>query len=238
MAVVNWNSPAREWILTDLVAWKRDYGLDFIFFDSLGNLGLKTRNYAADDLADNFDGLMRFVSEVRQAGIEVICEGRSFLGAPHFGISNDGNMESTSDPLRGQNSLGWYLGNEDMFCGMEAFTDHNPRVPAERLIDMHFRIMAGGGLLDVHGGPPALADHFHIYNRVCDHLVCRTVLEDGAGVRWDAPRGGSVLFTFKAGRVALPAPGRIRRVLPDGLRDIGAGESIDAEARAVYRVEP
>ena len=47
MAVVNWNSGARDWILEDLVAWKRQYGLDFIFFDSLGNLGLKTRNYAA-----------------------------------------------------------------------------------------------------------------------------------------------------------------------------------------------
>lgn len=238
MAVVNWNSPARDWILADLVAWKKDYGLDFIFFDSLGNLGLKTRNYAVEDLADNFDGIMRFVADIRRAGIEVICEGRSFIGAPHFGISNDGNMESESDPLRGQNSLGWFLNHEAMFTGMEAFTENNTRVPAARLVPMHFRAMAGGGLLDIHGGPAELEGHFRIYNRVCEFMSHRTVLEDGRGVLWDSPQGTRVCFVFKAGRLELPAAGRIRRVDPEGLHEMGTDRWIQAEAWTVYLVAP
>ena len=238
MAVINWNSGVRDWILEDLVAWKREYGLDFIFFDSLGNLGLKTRNYAADDLADNFVGLMRFAAGVRRAGIEIICEGRSFIGAPHFGISNDGNMESESDPLRGQNSLGWFLGNEDMFCGMEAFTGHNPRVPAERMVPMHFRTVAGGGLLDIHGGPPELEAHLRIYSRVCQWMVSRTVLEDGQGVLWDSPSGTRVFFAFKAGPLALPALGRIGLVTADGIEERGTGRALQARAHEVYLVAP
>ncbi len=236
MAIVNWNSGARDWILADLVAWKQNYGLDFIFFDSLGNLGLKTRNYMADDLADNFEGLMRFVADVRRAGIEVICEGRSFIGAPHFGIANDGNMESESDPLRGQNSLGWYLNNEDMFTGMEAFTEKNKRVPEERIVGMHFRTLAGGGLLDFNNGPAELEVHSRIFNRVQDYMVHRTVLEDGLGMLWDAPDGTRVFVSFKAGVLNLPAPAQIQRVGVDGLRNLGRGQAIEAGAREVFLV--
>jgi len=236
MAVVNWNSGARDWILDDLVTWKKDYGLDFIFFDSIGNLGLKTRNYMADDLADNFEGLVRFVAAVRRAGIEVICEGRSFVGAPHFGISNDGNMESESDPLRGQNSLGWFLGHEDMFSGMEAFTDNNRRVPKDRIVDMHFRMVAGGGLLDIHGGPAELDAHFNIYNRVRDFMVHRTVLEDGQGIVWDSPAGTRVFFSFKAGELPLPTLSKIQRVEADGLSDPVTGRVVAAGLREVYLI--
>lgn len=238
MAVVNWNSGAREWILGDLLAWKKNYGLDFVFFDSLGNLGLKTRNYAVPDLADNFQGLVRFVADLTGAGVEVICEGRSFVGAPHFGISNDGNMESASDPLRGQNSLGWFLDNEDMFCGMEAFTDHNPRVPEDRIIAMHFRTMAGGGLLDIGGGPAELDANFHIYNQVREFMKRRTVLEDGRGVLWEAPDGTQVLFAFKDGRWELPAPARVRQVTAEGLNDLGLYQVIEPKVRTVFLVTP
>ncbi len=238
MAVLNWNSGAREWILQDLLDWKAQYGLDFIFFDSLGNLGLKTRNYAGADLADNFQGLVQFVAGLTQAGIEVICEGRSFLGAPHFGISNDGNMESTADPLRGQNSLGWFLGNEDMFCGMEAFTGHNPRVPEERLVNMHFRTLAGGGLLDIHGGPAALDAHFYIYNRVSAFMQQRTVLENDQGVRWDAADGQAVLFSFTSGTVELPEACRVQQVSAEGMHELGTSRAIATGENTVFLISP
>ncbi len=238
MAVINWNSGAKDWILGDLIVWKQQYGLDFIFFDSLGNLGLKTRNYAAKDLSDNFDGLVRFAAELTRAGIEIICEGRSFVGTPHFGISNDGNMESESDPLCGQNSLGWFLGNEDMFCGMEAFTEWNPRVPVDRIIQMHFRTMAGGGLLDIHGGPADIDAHFHIYNRVSAFMQQRTILENGAGVRWDAEDGTSVIFSFTAETMQLPVPRRIKQVFAEGLQDVGIRNVIETGINMVYMIFP
>jgi len=238
MAVIDWNSGAREWIQQDLIAWKQQYGLDFIFFDSLGNLGLKTRNYLSADLADNFRGLVRFVAELNRAGIEVICEGRSFVGAPHFGISNDGNMESESDPLRGQNSLGWFLGNEDMFYGMEAFTGHNPRVPVERIVNMHFRTLAGGGLLDIHGGPAELDDHFHIYNQVREFMEHRTMLENDRGVLWISHAGPIVFFAFNAGKLDLPLWGRVQQVTANGMRDLGTRQVIEAGPCTVFLIIP
>ncbi len=238
MAVINWNSGARQWILDDLIAWKRNYGLDFIFFDSLGNLGLKTRNYAAPDLADNFPGIARFVAEVTAAGIEVLCEGRSFLGVPHFGISNDGNMESESDPLRGQNSLGWFRGHEDMFYGMEAFTEHNPRVPLARLSDTHFRIIAGGGMVEIGGGPAELDDQRRIFNHVGEFMQHRTLLENGQGVLWTAVNGNQVAFAFQAGPLALSGPGVVHHVTPAGLVSRGIARAIDATVNSVFLITP
>jgi hypothetical protein len=238
MAVVNWNSDARQWILDHLLAWKQQYGLDFIFFDSLGNLGLKTRNYASADLADNFRGIARFVAEVTRAGIEVLCEGRSFLGVPHFGISNDGNMESEADPLRGQNSLGWYRGHEDMFCGMEAFTEHNPRVPDDRMSAMYFRIIAGGGLLEIEGGPAELGNYLHIYNRVAEVMQHRTLLEDDQGVLWSAADGKQVYFAFRDGPLELSRPAAIHQVTQAGLAPCGSGRTIHATAASVFLITP
>lgn len=237
MAVIDWNSGARDWILNDLLAWKDQYGLDFIFFDSLGNLGLKTRNFARPDLADNFVGLTRFAADLTQAGIEIICEGRSFLGAPHFGISNDGNMESDSDPLRGQNSLGWYLGHEDMFCGMEAFTSNNKNVDQGKMIQMHFRILATGGLLDINDGPADLHRHQVIVNRVTDVMVHRTLLEDDCGVLW---RGNAkqALFAFKDHPFRLDGNHSVSRVDSQGMVDLGSISIINAEAECVYLIQP
>lgn len=236
MAVVDWNSGARDWILQDLLEWKDKYGLDFIFFDSLGNLGLKTRNFARADLADNLPGLLRFAAELTQAGVEIICEGRSFIGAPHFGIANDGNMESEADPLRGQNSLGWYLGREDMFCGMEAFTRNNKRVEPQKLVETHFRILAGGGLLDVGGGPEALHDHQRMVNRVAAHMQRRRLLEDDRGVTWSGP-AAEVIFAFKAGRFPLDGERRVRQVTADTFIDLGTARHIDAESWSVYLLD-
>jgi hypothetical protein len=237
MAVVNWNSGARDWILAALLAWKEEYGLDFIFFDSLGNLGLKTRNFTRPDLADNFEGIMGFAADLTQAGIEIICEGRSFIGAPHFGISNDGNMASESDPLRGQNSLGWYLGHEDMFCGIEAFCNRNKkRVDAQKLINMHFRILATGGLLDVNGGPEELHAHQHIVNQVAEFMQDRVLLEDDQGVLWRGA-GKQVFFAFRDG-VSLPVVGggRASQVRPEGPADAGAADEVIAAAGEVFLI--
>jgi hypothetical protein len=233
MAVVDWNSGARDWILAALLEWKKTYGLDFIFFDSLGNLGLKTRNFTRPDLADNFAGLTRFAAELTQAGIEIICEGRSFLGAPHFGIANDGNMESDNDPLCGQNSLGWYLGNEDMFCGIEAFTRNNPNVEAHKLIDMHYRILAMGGLLGVETGPEELDRQQLVVNRVAKHMRHRRLLEEDRGVLW-TDGDHQVFFAFKDGVLNLDQERRISQVTAAGEVKLNTGNHLEATAHSVF----
>jgi len=235
MAVVDWNSGARNWILHDLLAWKQNYGLDFIFFDSLGNLGLKTRNFTRPDLADNFEGLTKFAAELTQAGIEIICEGRSFIGAPHFGIANDGNMESEADPLRGQNSLGWYLGNEDMFCGIEAFTQNNKQVDRQKIIEMHFRILATGGLLDINNGPEELHQHQVIVNHIANYMQHRCLLEDDQGVVWTG-RNHKVFFAFREGILNLDNNYNVRKVTIDGFVDLGQKNHINADKMSVFLI--
>ena len=236
MTVVDWNSPVRDWILQDLIAWKERYGLDFIFFDSLGNLGLKTRNYASSDLADNFCGLTRFIADVTQAGIEVICEGRSFLGAPHFAICNDANTQSDADPLIGQNSLDWFRGNENMFFGIEAFGDNNPNSDVDRLVTMNFRTLAGGGLFNIHDGPEALDDQRRLYNRIAHLMQKRTVLEDEKGVLWNGASGEQIFFSFRDGALPLDGTCSIRRVTPDGLDVAETMSQLEAEPNAVYLI--
>jgi hypothetical protein len=233
LAVVDWNSGAKDWILNDLLKWKENYGLDFIFFDSLGNLGLKTRNYNRKDLADNFAGLTKFISELTHNGIEVICEGRSFIGAPHFGISNDGNMESSNDPLRGQNSLGWFLNNEDMFCGIEAFTNENKKINSEKIINMHFRILATGGLLDISKGPEELTKNQLILNQVSKYMKTRVLLEDDQGVIWES-KGCKIFFTFKNSTLELKDKLNVQRVTANGLINLGSINSIEAKTLSVF----
>ena len=237
MAVINWNSGARDWILQDLLAWKENYGLDFIFFDSLGNLGLKTRNFTRADLADNFAGLVKFASDLTQAGIEIICEGRSFIGAPHFGISYDGNIESEADPLRGQNSISWYLGNEDMFCGIEAFTSKPKKAYPPHIEEMHFKILAGGGLIDFCNSSTIMHEHLHIYNRVAALMKKRIILEENRGVLWLDNSGNAVLFSFESGEIKLPLSGKIEKITAEGPTPVGNGNVIKTEKMCVYSIK-
>ncbi len=237
IAVVDWNSGAREWILNDLLAWKANCGLDFVFFDSFGNLGLKSRNYARDDLADNFKGVMKFLAALTAAGIDVIVEGRSFIGSPYFGIANDGNMQSEVDPLIGQNSLGWYLGEEDMLTGCQVFTSHNAQVDRDRLVGMHFRAMANAGMITVHGGPETLWDHIRIYNRLNAHMETRTILEDGLGVVWDSQAGTRVFFACREGTFPLNKKKSVRQVMADGFRDLGKTTRLSVRPCEAYLIE-
>ena len=239
LAPVDWNSGFRDWLLSDLFAWKKHYGLDFIFFDSLGNLGLKCRNYTRADLSDNFHGICTFIGELTRGGIDVICEGRSFLGAAHFGIAFDGDfsMQSTADPLRGQNSLSWFYKNEDMLCGIECFGNLTDKIPPATYREVVFRGMAGGGYVIAGNAPENVLDFFRIARQVNPYMEERRLLPGGAGVEWRSACGTSVLFVFREMEVPITPGRRVSQVLPDGRHPVPDGERRHAEALTVWLSE-
>lgn len=237
LAVVNWNSGAREWILNDILDWKRLYGLDFIFFDSLGNLGLKTRNFADPELRDNFDGLCSFLSELTANGIEVICEGRSFAGSPYFSISSSGNMHSDNDPLIGQNSLSWFLGHEDMLTGIHLFTEKTSFLSEKEFTDMNFKIIANGGILKMRGCKISrIFDFYKIFNNVSDLMRRRELLPDRQGVLWRAENGIQLLFSYKTGIFQLYSQRKVAIVTPDGIGNPEIMDEILTEVHSVYLI--
>ncbi len=235
LAVVNWNSGAAEWILKDLLEWKKSFGLDFIFFDSLGNLGLKTRNFADDRLRNNFDGLCRFLSELTSNGIQVICEGRSFMGAAYFAISSQGNMHSDDDPLIGQNSLSWFAGHEDMLTGMQLFTEKVKFQDEKSFLDMNFRIIANGGILKTRGcGVNGVFDLYKIFNHVSELMHMRELLPDSQGVLWHAEDGRRLLFSYRPGVFRLDDGRKVAKVTAEGISPYGTMNDIRTDKHDVH----
>lgn len=236
MAVVDWNSGVREWILNDLIQWKSRHGLDFIFFDSLGNLGLKARNYSDPLLRNNFNGLCTFLAELRAHDIEIICEGRSFMGAPYFAISSAGNMMSDVDPLVGQNSLGWFRGHEDMLSGIHIFTENLKSIPADELVDMNFRIIANNAILKFrHCDLSEIFNFYKIFNLVSQFMDEREILPDDRGVLWRSDAGHRLLFSYAVGAFLLQAETKISRVMPDGVSEpVQVSTAFQTEKYGVY----
>jgi hypothetical protein len=238
LAILNWNSGVRQWILDDILDWKKLYGLDFIFFDSLGNLGLKPRNFSDDALRDNFNGLCRFLAELTANGIEVICEGRSFSGSPYFAISNSGNMHSDNDPLIGQNSLSWFIGHEDMLAGIHLFTEETSSIAEKDFIEMNFKIVANGGILKTRGCKiNEIFDSYRIFNLVSGLMHRRELLADNMGVLWRAENGTQLLFSYKTGKFPVSGSGKVRRVAADGIGNPESMNAISMEAHGVYIIE-
>ncbi len=239
LAPLNWNSGVRDWILKDLLEWKSSCGLDFIFFDSLGNLGLKSRNFADNELRGNFEGLCRFISDLRRNGIEVICEGRSFIGSPYFSISCNGNMKSENDPLVGQNNLAWFKGHEDMLAGIHLFTDKISNSSEESFVSMSFKIIANGGLLKVREcKSEAIFGFYRIFCQVSDLMHDRELLPDSKGVLWHTQNGGKLFFSYQKSRLKLDGVHELRQILPDGICPSHNAHHIDAEALSVYLALP
>ena len=68
LVVADWNSGIRDWVFGDLKRWKEEGGLDYLFTDSLSNMGLVQENYAAG-MRGNFKALGRLYGELQRIGI-------------------------------------------------------------------------------------------------------------------------------------------------------------------------
>jgi hypothetical protein len=217
-SAADWNSGFRQWVVDDLKQWRDEGGLDYLFIDSWGNLGLLPIHFS-HNFTNNLDGIARLIADLQQAGFEYIQnESVGPFCIPRFGV---GTHQTQAE---GQNSLYWWLGNEDLADGLNICMRHLPGQSEEEAHAFHFRLLANYSLFSLQSWtdetPKELADKeedvpfwtgtagqsepahryplLSIWPQVRDfmHGHRRTTLPEGQGVLWT---GGacSVLWSYR-----------------------------------------
>ncbi|MHB9024667.1 MAG: hypothetical protein ACYC7E_10915 [Armatimonadota bacterium] len=252
-AAINWNTGARQWIIDSLKRWRDEGGLDYIFFDSWGNIAQLPIHYGAI-FTNNLDGSARLIAELQQAGFAYIeNEGMGPFCAPRFGLGTHQTM------AEGQNSIFWWFGNEDMADGTTPGIRLFENMTEEQMHAQHFRFFANYALFTLAAwdeAPPAallekigrndvwagtsgvhLPDYYHrilaIWPEVRDAMCMRRrrTLPDGQGIFWT---GGpfDALWSYKGFTCTPPAGKQVEQVYPNR-RSLGAG-TFETEPLAVY----
>lgn len=198
VACIDWNTPIRKWILDDLKAWKAEGGLDFLWFDSWGNLGMQPTNFARDMATSTF-ALGEFVADAQHEIGEVMVEGMSCLVPSGGGITDyDPKVYFGSQGFAGQNAWEWYEGNEDMLCGQTPQIHVNDCRDEESVRQRHFRCLANRclGQLESFTDKPWFKIQLDAYFAVEKDLVCRELLPGKKGVLWHNG-AKKTIFAFK-----------------------------------------
>jgi len=216
---IDWNSPARQWVVDSLKRWRDEGGLDYIFIDSWGNLSQLPIHHDKD-FSNNLDGVARLVAELQEAGFKYISnEGMGQLCVPRFGLGAHQTL------AEGQNSLYWWIGNEDMADGTNPLILYPDGESEESVHKMLFQFMANYCLMEIQAWegelpadvredlkrekyafgstgvqlPACYNPLQRLWPKVRDYMFQqkRETLPDGRGVLWT---GGmrSVLFAYKA----------------------------------------
>ena len=88
IVTADWNSAVYDWVLDDLRRWSEEGGLDYIFTDSLSNMGLVQWN-CANSMRTNWERLSCLYGELTKIGIKAFSfEGISPLGVSRFGCAD------------------------------------------------------------------------------------------------------------------------------------------------------
>ncbi|HEY3415758.1 MAG TPA: hypothetical protein VGM23_02635 [Armatimonadota bacterium] len=235
---------AADWLLEQFAEWKR-HGLDYLFFDSFGNMGMMGVDFSAK-MQGNAAAIVRFIGELNKLGIRAVSvEGISPLGVGHFGMS-DNMTENRSAPegICGQNDWSWWVEHEDMLvdctpCAMP----HADRTP-EELREQCFRALANRALLiflgfeDAEQWPRNLQRWSYFYqtfNTLRPLMVKRQLLPDRRGVRWTSP-AGEALFAYRAFPHPLPAGARVERIVGEECTPLPCQDVLQTEALTAYRI--
>lgn len=190
LVVADWNSGIYDWVLNDLKRWHDEGGLDYLFTDSLSNMGLVQVNYA-DKMRTNFAALGRLYGDLQKIGIKSFTfECISPFGVGHFGCADlRGDLMEQDHAVAGQNDFGWWVNEEDMAVGI--FLGAHPRKrTAEELERIQFRMMANrayGSFGAASPDPEQNARWMRLnqtYNQALPYMTDRRMLPNRAGVRW------------------------------------------------------
>ena len=244
LAVLNWNTGVRQWILDDLRRWKEQLGLDYIWFDSIGNLGFLPVDYSKQ-LQPNAVAIAEFIADLQGIGItQIAVEGTSPFGMSSSGLfdPNQGQIRDAQD-IVGQNTMDWYVGNEDMLCDqaprIELHRDRSDeearqiyfRCLANRCNPMLGRFSRGFGPL-----PDWLLAYRQTYLAVEDGLMRRQLLPNRQGVLWNGD-GARVLFTFTPLDIPLGTDTHVERIDAGQANSVALENgSLHAAAWSVYRL--
>lgn len=241
IVVADWNTPISEWLLADLKRWKEEGGLDYLFTDSLSNMGMVQSNYS-QAMRTNFAALGRLYGRIQQIGIKSLsCESISPWMASRFGMSDlRGDLLEYNHAVAGQNDFGWWVDNLEMTAGLSLMTGVRKR-SAEELERFLFRSIASGGYLSYeYGLDHKIADWWsrlnHIHNQARPYMKIRRVLPDRAGIVW---HDGDIrtVWTFKDVMMDLHVGAKVEVIDGRDVRKLSTGATIRLPAWGVYRMQ-
>lgn len=241
LVVADWNTPLYDEVLGDIRKWKEEGGLDYLFVDSLSNMGLLQANYAAA-MRTNWKPLGRLFGEFQKLGIKSLsCECISPWLVGRFGMADlRGDLLGQDRSVAGQNDYGWWSDAQDMAGDITFFLNARKRSEPE-LERFMFRHMAHRGYLCLENqyGPshdlfPWWARLNHAYLKAVPHMNHRRLLPDRAGVAWEGA-GASVVWTFAEGVTIAPKAGTSVETI-EGQPAKSAGSALSLPAWGAYRV--
>ncbi|MCG2661193.1 MAG: hypothetical protein L6437_13225, partial [Kiritimatiellae bacterium] len=203
---LNWDR-ACDWMLEQFAEWKR-HGLDYIFFDSIGNYGFMGVDYKAR-MQPNAAGLARFIGGLNRMGIKAITvEGVSPMGIGRSGMSdNMTEKKRASDAVAGQNDWSWWVGHEDMLVNTTFSVQPHPSRSQRELREQIFRALANRSLLmfgdfgEADAWPAnveRMALYYRTYNQLGRLMRQRRLLPGQQGVEWRGKDGARALFAYTA----------------------------------------
>ena len=245
LVVADWNSGIRDGVLGDLKRWKEEGGLDYLFTDSLSNMGLVQQNYAAG-MRSNFKALGRLYGELQRIGIKSLSfECVSPFGVGRFGTADlRGDLMDANKAVAGQNDFGWWVGEEDMAFNMCLLAGPRKRSSTE-LEQIQFRARANRAnvmyetlVSENHELPAWWTRLNHIYNQALPHMKNRWLLPDRAGVRWE-DGDTQVIWTFRETTLKLRDGEHAQRMDGPAVQTMeGTNTQIALSAWGVYRIQP
>jgi hypothetical protein len=239
---LNWHT-AFDWLLEQFAEWKR-HGLDYLFFDSFGNMGTMGVDYAAK-MQGNAEAVVRFMGELAKLGIRSFSlEGIGPCAVGRFGVfDNMRENRPAPDAVCGQNDWSWWVGHEDMLIDCTPALIAHPERKREELNEQYFRALANRSLL-LHNNKSSaawlqelqqMAYFYNTYNTLEPLMVKRHLLPDHRGVRWTA-LGGEALFSYRAFAYPLPAGARVERIAGNACTPLLTGDVLQTEAYTAYRI--
>ncbi len=241
---LNWNT-AHDWLLEQFAEWKR-HGLDYLFFDSIGNMGFQGVDFSAG-MQPNAEAIVRFIGGLGRLGIRAISvEGISPVGVGHFGMSdNMTENRRAPDAVAGQNDWSWWVGHEDMLVDTTPCAVPHPARSPQELHEQGFRALANRALLifNDNSQAPSWPENlgrwsffYRTFNTLQPLMQRRRLLPEHRGVCWHSP-AGDALFAYQAFAFPLPAGARVERVVGEECTPVaGAGGVLQTEPWTAYRI--
>ncbi len=244
---LNWNV-ACDWMLEQFAEWKT-HGLDYVWFDSLGNIGLMGVDYK-HHMQANAAGIGRFLGGLSRLGIRAIgVEGISPFGIGRFGLADNlTENKRAHDSVAGQNDWSWWVGHEDLLFGTAPMVLPHPSRTPQELREQAFRAMANRSLLIFHETGEAsevdswpanvnrLAPTYHMYNALADLMQHRRLLPARRGVEWQGKAGRRALFAYAAFDYSLPTGARVERVDGDSVTPLAVTGTLKTKPYTAYRI--
>jgi hypothetical protein len=141
----------------------------------------------------------------------------------------------------GQNDLGWWLGEEDMACGIAVLVVGQKRSD-ESAARIQFRLMANGGhgIFENHYGadyhiPDWWVRLNQVYLQALPHMKTRRLLPDGAGVCWD-DGDVQVLWAYREAELAREGAASVMELTASGARCVSRNGMLKTSPGSVYKI--